>query len=251
MKGEKQNLVIMFADLSGSTRLFETLGDTIALQKLTTYIGSLTDIIEDHQGSVIKTIGDEIMATFQDAGDAQEAACAIQESMSFENTAKKTEISVHIGFHYGPVILAKGDVFGDSVNVASRMVDLAKDGQIITTRETITKLSEKLQNSTRHLYNIPVKGRKENVDLFRSDLGTHGCHLYRRIPHDHFHAQRTNSPVNLSGQKQQGRQKQPINYPGTSVRLNDMVIDQPCISRKHAQIEYVSGQIHPFRLNPA
>ncbi len=241
MKGVKKNLVIMFADISGSTRLFETLGDTIALQKLTVCINSLTDIIERHHGIVIKTIGDEIMATFESADNALESSCSIQENISTHSFSEQTDISVHIGFHYGSVILAKNDVFGDSVNVASRMVDLAKDGQIITTKETVAKLSEDLQNTTRLLYSVPVKGKREKIDLFEV--------IWEKMDVTFI----GDSPMTLSFMKEQVLL---LTYQGNSNRVdkhqpvitlgrnpaNDMIIDQPCISRKHATIEYIEGK---------
>jgi class 3 adenylate cyclase len=241
MNGIKKNLVIMFADISGSTRLFENLGDTIALEKLTFCIGSLIGIIEQYNGIVIKTIGDEIMATFENPDEALEASCSIQENMASAKHSEQSEISMHIGFHFGPVICSKDDVFGDSVNVASRMVDMAKDGQIITTRETVAELSETLQNTTRHLYSVPIKGKRDNIDLFEV--------IWEHMDVTYI----GDSPVTNSLLKEQVLL---LTYQGKTWRVdknesllslgrspaNDMVVDQPCISRKHAVIEYVGGK---------
>lgn len=241
MEGERKNLVIMFADISGSTRLYESLGDTAALRMLSGCIHSLGDIIEEHQGKVIKTIGDEVMATFESPDNALEAACSIQESMTSSNLSDPSDLSMHIGFHYGPVIEAQDDVFGDSVNVASRMVDMAKDGQIITTRETVSNLSRKLQNNTRHLYSVPVKGKRETIDLFEV--------LWEKMDVTFI----GETPTTLSVLKDQvlllTYQDRTYRVDKTETALslgrspaNDMVLDQPCISRKHAQIEYIAGK---------
>ncbi len=241
MKGVKKNLVIMFADISGSTRLFENLGDTIALGKLTVCISSLAKIIEGYNGVVVKTIGDEIMATFESSDDALEAACSIQENVSADNLSGKSTFTMHIGFHYGSVIMARNDVFGDSVNVAARMVDLAKDGQIITTRETVVTLSSHLQGTTRHLYNIPVKGRKENVDLFEVVWEQMDVTYIGDAPSTVSIMKEQALLLKYQGKTGRVDKNEPLVSLGRSP-ASDMVLDQPCISRKHAQIEYVGGK---------
>jgi len=170
MAPKTANLAILFADVSGSTRLFETLGDTVARVKVAECLETLTEVTKEHNGTVIKTIGDEIMCTFPTANDAAKAACEMHEALEEEITegtgGEGTTLSIRVGMHYGPAILEAGDVFGDAVNVAARMAAQAKGGQIITTQSTINKLEPLTRASTRFVDRAPIKGKKEEIEIY-------------------------------------------------------------------------------------
>ncbi len=160
------NLAILFADVSGSTRLYETLGDAQARTIVERCLSVVADVCRDHEGQVIKTIGDEMMTTFVSADHAARAACDIQNRIAAMRTGTGTSVSMHVGFHFGPVIAHDGDVHGDAVNVAARMTELAKGGQIITTSQTVTLLSIPLRAGTRDLDLLTIKGKQKDVGIF-------------------------------------------------------------------------------------
>ena len=170
MAPKTTNLAILFADVSGSTRLFETLGDATARVKVSECLDTLTDVTNNHSGTVIKTIGDEIMCTFPTADDAANAATEmheeIEEDITEGVTDTVTQLSIRVGFHFGPAIMEGGDVFGDAVNVAARMAAQAKGGQIITTQSTVDLLAPMLRASTRFVDRAPIKGKKEEIDIY-------------------------------------------------------------------------------------
>jgi adenylate cyclase len=170
MAKETATRAIVFADISGSTRLYETLGDTIARELVSQCLDLMTEQVNRHNGAVIKTIGDEIMSTFATAEQAVEACMAMQEAVAEDlphrNKHTPPDFSIRIGMHFGSCILEGGDVFGDAVNVAARMAGIAKGGQIITTQDTAAALSPAMRSSTRHLDRIPIKGKSEDVDIF-------------------------------------------------------------------------------------
>lgn len=170
MARKAATLAIVFADISGSTRLYESLGDAIARELVSQCLGVMTEYIEKNGGTVIKTIGDEIMCTFPSAEQAVEASMGMQEGVTEDlpelNPNTPSTLTIRVGLHFGPAILEGGDVFGDAVNVAARMAGLAKGGQIITTQDTAEALSPALRSSTRHLDRIPVKGKSEDIDIF-------------------------------------------------------------------------------------
>lgn len=170
MAPKTANLAIMFADISGSTRLFETLGDATARVKVAECLSLLTDVVNQHNGTVIKTIGDEIMCTFPTADDAAESACEMHEVLQEDVTEGVAEpgstLAIRVGMHFGPAILEGGDVYGDAVNVAARMAAQAKGGQIITTQTTVEMLAPVLRASTRYVDRAPIKGKKEEIDIF-------------------------------------------------------------------------------------
>ena len=170
MAPKTANLAIMFADISGSTRLFETLGDATARIKVAECLDVLTDVVNQHNGTVIKTIGDEIMCTFPTADEAAKSACemheVLQEDVTEGMSDTTTTLAIRVGMHFGPAILEGGDVYGDAVNVAARMAAQAKGGQIITTQSTVELLAPILRASTRFVDRAPIKGKKEEIEIF-------------------------------------------------------------------------------------
>jgi class 3 adenylate cyclase len=154
---------ILFADISGSTRLYEQRGDRDAQAIIARALTRFSEITKRHQGRVVKTIGDEIMSVFPSADDAVQAACAMQEYV-LRSLILDAKVSIRAGLHYGPALVENdGDVFGDAVNVAARMVQSAKAEQILTTEETVERLSPARRADTRPYDWVTVKGRSEKV----------------------------------------------------------------------------------------
>lgn len=169
MAPKTTNLAILFADVSGSTRLFETLGDETARVKVSECLDTLTYVTKNHKGTVIKTIGDEIMCTFPTSDDAANAATEMHEELEediTEGVSDSTQLHIRVGFHFGPALMEGGDVFGDAVNVAARMAAQAKGGQIITTQSTVDLLAPMLRASTRFVDRAPIKGKKEEINIY-------------------------------------------------------------------------------------
>jgi len=170
MARKTANLGIVFADISGSTKLYDSLGDAVARAIVSQCLELMAEQVHKYDGTVIKTIGDEIMCTFPSAERAVESAMGMQESITEDlpqlNRDTPATMSIRVGLHFGPAIMEGGDVFGDAVNVAARMAGLAKGGQIITTQQTAEALSPVLRTSTRHLDRIPVKGKSDLIDIF-------------------------------------------------------------------------------------
>src|SRR5271170_750033 len=146
-------LAILFADVVGSTRLFEVMGDMRARDMVATCIDIMRTATDSHKGTVIKTIGDEVMATFPTADDALNAAGQMQKAISARSELKVDgqPVSIRIGCHFGPVVLESRDIFGASVHTANRMTSQAKAGQIITTSATVERLSPEWRASVRQI----------------------------------------------------------------------------------------------------
>jgi class 3 adenylate cyclase len=165
MTEQQQDVAVLFADVSGSTKLYDTAGDAVAVAAIDTCIVLFRNKTEEHHGRVIKTIGDEVMSVFPTAGDATEAAIEIQLGLDELPPVAGTKLGCRIGFHAGPVVDRDGDVFGDTVNIAARLTGLATKGQIITSRESADQLPPMLKSFCRQLYSIPVKGKASEVML--------------------------------------------------------------------------------------
>jgi class 3 adenylate cyclase len=165
----EREMVVLFADVSGSTRLYELLGDTRAFAAINHRLDLLRRVTVRHGGRVVKTIGDEIMVALPNADAAVQAACEMQADMTAQPAVEKnTSIAIRIGFHCGLMLEEQegGDVFGDAVNIAARMAEIAKSGQIITSGATVSKLHPMMRASTRMLDEITVKGKAEDIQVF-------------------------------------------------------------------------------------
>jgi adenylate cyclase len=156
---------VLFADVSGSTRLYETEGDAAALEAIGRCIDRLSRTAEKIGGRVLKTMGDEVMVLFATADQAACAASEMHAAMEQMPALNGHKFGIRIGFHTGPVIQRDNDVFGDTVNLAARMVEQAQKGQIITSQETSLQLSAPLRAFARKLYPISIKGKSEEVSL--------------------------------------------------------------------------------------
>jgi class 3 adenylate cyclase len=161
-------LAILFADVVGSTRLFDVMGDIRAREMVSICIDVMRTATEQHHGTVIKTIGDEIMATFPTADDALNAAGLMQKQIGAHSELKVDgqPVSIRIGCHYGPVVLEARDVFGASVHTANRMTSQAKAGQIITTAATVARLSPEWRASVRQIDIAAIRGQGAEVALY-------------------------------------------------------------------------------------
>lgn len=158
-------LAVLFADVVGSTRLYDSFGDTIAKQMIDECLAVLRAVVQQYGGRVIKTIGDEIMCVLPSADSGCLAATDMHHKIMALPMVSKVKRSVRIGFHYGPVIEENNDVFGDTVNLAARMAGLAKGMQIITTDATVACMSPMLQLSTRSIAALSVKGKGDEVNV--------------------------------------------------------------------------------------
>jgi len=155
------NLAILFADVAGSTQLYDTLGDVIAESQISSCLSTMINVVNSNKGHIVKNIGDEILCHFPSANLAASAACTIQETLA----DKSSDLKVKIGINFGPAILKQGDVFGDTVNVAARMVGLAKQEQIIVTGSLYNSLINPDNFNQRKLDPLKVKGKDQLIDI--------------------------------------------------------------------------------------
>ena len=155
-------MAILFADIGGSTRLYDTLGDRDARRIVSSCMDRIIEAAETTGGRVIKTIGDEVLCAFESVDSAVDAGTAIVCTAADSDTG----VGVHVGIHFGPIVIEKDDVFGDTVNVAARMVGLAKDGEVLTTGAVAEALSPDRRPFARRLDTRSVRGKEDKVEIF-------------------------------------------------------------------------------------
>ena len=166
--GKEIEVAIVFADVVGSTKLYELLGDLRARDMVGICIDVMRAATDQNHGTVIKTMGDEIMATFPTADDALNAAAQMQKQITLHPQLKVDEqtVAIRIGCNFGPVVLENRDIFGSAVHTANRMTSQAKAGQIITTATMVERLSSDWRASVRQIDIATLKGRSSEVALF-------------------------------------------------------------------------------------
>jgi adenylate cyclase len=166
--GKEIELAIVFADVVGSTKLYELLGDLRARDMVGICIEVMRGATEQNQGTVIKTMGDEVMATFPTADDALNAAAQMQKQITHHPALKVEEqsVAIRIGCNFGPVVQENRDIFGSAVHTANRMTSQAKAGQIMTTQTMVDQLSSDWRASVRQIDVATLKGRSSEVALY-------------------------------------------------------------------------------------
>jgi hypothetical protein len=225
---------VLFADISGSTPLFEQFGDDRALASIERCFRLLRDAASEFGGRIIKTTGDGVMCAFDAADAALHAARVMQVRVTEQAALDGPRLAIHVGCHYGPVLESDGDLYGDAVNAAVRVVGLAKPGQVIATQEIIVRLGDRLRQRVRMLDRVQVKGKRESLEIFEllwqdsEELTALGTRLDELQP--------ARLKLAFAGRE--------LIFDGTAGALRlgrevacEIVIVDPKVSRQHARIE--------------
>ncbi|MGI9290126.1 MAG: adenylate/guanylate cyclase domain-containing protein [Gammaproteobacteria bacterium] len=166
--GEDKELAILFADVVGSTELYEKLGDDVARHTVQRCVDCMKETTTEFGGTVIKTMGDEVMSTFITVDEAMDAGSEMHKRISNPNFSGRddTRVSIRIGCHFGHVVVEEKDIFGAAVATANRMTSQAKAGQIITTQDTVEFLNSDWKALARKIAMVTLRGQADEVALF-------------------------------------------------------------------------------------
>lgn len=165
MNQHNQHQAIMFADVSGSSALYKQVGNEQAKAIIDEAVHFMTAITIVNEGTVVKTIGDEIMARFNEGYQACEAAIAIQRRCVKEPHLK--DLGIRIGIAYGDVLITHNDVFGDRVNDAACVAHIARANQIVITQSVVDSLGNTLKHDCQMFDRINIKGETEHTLIYR------------------------------------------------------------------------------------
>lgn len=241
---------VVFADLTGSTGVFEALGNekaTRAVTKLTQWIGT---VCNDHTGRVVKTLGDGVLAVFADAHSALDAVVELHRvhSERVEQWPQGLRMRLQVGVASGEVVEVDGDCYGDAVNVASRLSDMSGPDQIWATESCVSQVRVPSAGVRfRSLGPIDVRGRAEPIKVFRVEWHedahtinlTHPAPLLR-MPTSAKAA--ADSAIELTWLDQHARfdlQDLPV-YLGRDPE-GDFVVRDQRVSRQHARVLWRNG----------
>lgn len=231
---------VLFADIAGSTRLYEKFGDSVAQDMVSRCIATMMGICRDEGGAVVKTVGDGVMCRFPSADDAVRAACRINEHLDRNAINERATLMVRIGFHFGQAIVDGNDLYGDAVNLAARMSTIARARQIITTADTVERLSPGLVTA-RFYDQTTVKGKQQEIAIYEV--------LWEQEDVTRIMLAKTvTKQLAATELKLQYEASQLVVPPKAAVthigrgRQCDLVVESKLASRIHARIEYSRGK---------
>ncbi len=239
-------VAILFADVVGSTQLYDKFGDSKASETVAHCLEVMKDATHQFDGTVIKTIGDEVMCTFQSADDAMSAATQMQARITADQEEASEEeripVSIRIGCHFGPVVQEQNDIFGAAVHTANRMTSQAKAKQIVISGATVDQMGPDWSAQTRQIDIATVRGRIDEVALY--ELLWQPDEATSMVPTIEWQSKTTNA------------KKLVLSFRETTVEVtdekknvnmgraddNDLVVKGNLISRIHARVEKRRGK---------
>ncbi|SMF81721.1 Adenylate cyclase, class 3 [Azospirillum oryzae] len=146
-------LALLFVDIADSTMLYERIGNATAAALTQRVLTHLRRLVEEQRGGVIKSLGDGLLAAFPVCDDSARAACAMI------GIQDQHGMRLRVGIHFGTVIEGVGDLYGDACNVAARVQQIARPGEILATQALVDGLSPDLRGRTKPLSNVAMKGK--------------------------------------------------------------------------------------------
>jgi class 3 adenylate cyclase/TolB-like protein/pSer/pThr/pTyr-binding forkhead associated (FHA) protein/Tfp pilus assembly protein PilF len=164
-----QHLVtVMFTDIAGSTRYFDEHGDVAGMAMLTTVNERLGPLVEQYQGIIVKTIGDAIMAYFEDPVAAVRCSMAMQRAIEALNLQRGPgePVQIRVALNLGVGLLKDNDVFGDVVNVCSRIEHETPAGKIGVSPSVVEALGQQRDIACRSLGAVELRGKVGKLDLY-------------------------------------------------------------------------------------
>jgi adenylate cyclase len=242
---------VVFADLAGSTAVYEALGNARAAEVITGLTQWIRRVCESHGGRVVKTLGDGVLVVFPDARAAIPAVVALQRARleRLPDWPDKITMRLQIGIDAGEVIEVDGDCYGDAVNVASRLSDLSGPDRIWATRTVVSQLASLDEDVRfRSLGPIPLRGRSQAAEIFQVDWEEDGQSRHLTRPAG-LSDQRLPRPavgggIRLAWLDQQSRFRT-ADLPIHLGRAEDaeFPVQDPRVSRQHARIEWRNGSL--------
>jgi len=234
-------VVILFADIAGSTRLYERLGDARARETVARCVGTMAAITLRHAGRVVKTIGDEAMCLFDDPDRATAAAIEMQDAITANGIGLDHAVAIRIGFHLGPVITDAADVFGDTVNVAAHASRQAKPGQIVISDAALAGITPRWRPETRAVGLMNLKGRHDQTELFEVIWRADDMTMLHVMPGALAQPRGSRLELRIGTTRIELGPSRPLFTLGRDEH-NDAVVAEATVSRHHARVEFQNGR---------
>jgi adenylate cyclase len=245
MLNKEKQRAVLFADISGSSALYKTKGNTKAQAIISQLLTEIQNLTVKYKGRVVKTIGDEVMVSFLAGQNCIDTAVAIQES--FSNSYTEHHLTVSIGTAYGDVLLEKGDLFGETVNDAAHLTKLAKGSQILFSEAMLAELTLEQKSKAREFDWVKLKGAKQSSPIFRyywQEETTEPQNETRFLSTDLVLQEVTRQILTLeySNKEVVIEPKMTPYMIGRNLSTCQLVLDDTQVSREHCHISYNRGK---------
>ena len=247
MSSDERQQSVLFVDVVDSTRLYSELGDAKAKDIVDKVLEDMRRVTLAYEGRVVKSIGDELMCVFNAPSDCAMAAIEMQEKTVRQSAGRTTQALVRVGFHYGPVIydLEGKDVFGATVNIAARVVEMTRPSQIMTTSHTADLLQDDLRSAVRQIAKVAVKGEADVVicELIWQQADDLTRNVSDTVRRNKISPSSWNGMLRLNYvDRTQTVHEQIVSIRYPIIKLgrgatNDLVVDDDKASRFHASVE--------------
>ena len=226
---------VLFADLAESTQLYERVGDAVAFTLVDRCLQAVRTEVERNGGRVVKHTGDGLMAVFEDVDRAADVSIRIHQVVRELPLLAGQKLAMRIGFHYGPVVQNDDDVFGETVNLAARLVELASPDRAITSIDTVRRLDPVWRALLNPLPARMLRGVSRPTELF--ELVCQSAGDLTVVQTANFEVEdRPEMQLSLGPQVLVVNAEQPRAQLGRDPR-SDLRIKDSRASRQHAQIE--------------
>ena len=241
---------VMFADLTGSTGVFQTLGNEAAAQTITTLTQWIAQVVQDYDGRVIKTLGDGVLALFPDAASAVDAVIQLQRDHARQRTVGTPAhgMQLKVGLDCGELVQVDGDCYGDAVNMAARLSDLAGARQIWASEHVVDQVGSAPPGARfRSLGPVPIRGMAQARHVFRIEWQEDASTDMMTLPAYDPASRRRARPgaaasiqlASLEASRDFGTDQLPVHL--GRAREAEFVVADPRVSRLHARIDWRNG----------
>lgn len=239
---------VVFADLTGSTALFETLGNDKATQTITRLTLWIGQVCAQHQGRVVKNLGDGVFMVFQDSLQALLAVTEMQRvhHARIERWPEPTRMKLQIGVATGEVLEVDGDSYGDAVNVAARLSDLSGAEQIWATEATVDALPPGTGPRRRSLGPVAIRGKAEPQVIYRIEWQEELLSEFLTVPASLKHLATPAEP--RQGSITLSRIDVSTTFDSSQMPVHlgrgedvAFIVNDPRVSRRHSKIDWVNG----------
>jgi adenylate cyclase len=231
---------VLLADVVGSTPLYESAGNDIALGQIAEWRERLCALVRSNGGEFISSKGDDVLSIFSDAAGAFRAA-------SHMRAQRRHPISFHAGLHYGPIIRVGNDIYGDAVNMTARLASIANPGEVIMSQNFVDLLATDERQSLSSLDKMTFKGKSRP------------CNIYTFLDEDRS----LNTQISIGRTRASATQEATtcavyvtLRYNGQTMCCGDnqslsigrspdcnLVINRQWVSRRHATIGVANGRV--------
>lgn len=167
---ERRLSTIMFTDIYGYSKLMNR-DEQLAFELLEEHNRITNELILQHNGLIIKRIGDALLVEFRSTLDAWRAATAIQDRLKEFNLGRNDNerLILRIGIHIGDVVVKENDLLGDGVNIAARLQQIAVPGSICLSEAAWSSIRSQIHRNMTRAENVELKNIADRYTVYLSD----------------------------------------------------------------------------------